>query len=172
MSATMPEVTPSTDQETTSTWNQPVSHTDHRDTVNEVVNSGMTCDEIFNLLKTHGCSDLTPWLDERSCSQYPVSNGGYGDVFSARLTNGHGVAIKTIRIYDSHGSSEGRYAKHAAREIYAWSKCNHLNVVQLVGIVIFRGTLAMVSWWAQNGNVMSYLKGRPHASRCRTVRDA
>ncbi|CUA76991.1 Interleukin-1 receptor-associated kinase 4 [Rhizoctonia solani] len=126
----------------------------------------MTCGEIFDILKSRGCSDLTPWLDERSCSQYPVSTGGYGDVFRAKLTNGHEVAIKTIRIYDNNGTSEGRYAKHAAREIYAWSKCKHRNVAQLVGIIVFRGCLAMVSWWAGNGNVVSYLKRWPNVSRC------
>ena len=50
-------------------------------------------------------------MDKHSYSQYPISHGGYGDVFRATLTNGATVAIKTIRIYDSHGSLEGRYAK-------------------------------------------------------------
>ncbi|CAE6419857.1 unnamed protein product [Rhizoctonia solani] len=164
--ATKPSNSAPTDQDSTSAQGQTAF--DEVQTANDVVSSSMTCGEIFDLLMSRGCSDLTPWLDERSCSQYPVSTGGYGDVFRAKLTNGHEVAIKTIRIYDNNGTSEGRYAKHAAREIYAWSKCNHLNVVQLVGIIVFRGFLAMVSWWAGNGNVVSYLNRWPNVSRCQT----
>ncbi|KAG8706665.1 hypothetical protein FRC11_008046, partial [Ceratobasidium sp. 423] len=55
----------------------------------------------------------------------------------------------------------------AAREIYTWSKCSHPNVAELIGIVIFRGCLAMISRWAQKGNIMAYLERRPSTNRCR-----
>jgi hypothetical protein len=43
--------------------------------------------------------------------------------------------------------------KRVARELYAWSKCKHNNVVQLLGLVVFRGRIAMVSQWMENRSV-------------------
>ncbi|CEL63966.1 Cell division control protein 15 OS=Saccharomyces cerevisiae (strain ATCC 204508 / S288c) GN=CDC15 PE=1 SV=3 [Rhizoctonia solani AG-1 IB] len=55
----------------------------------------------------------------------------------------------------------------AAKEIYTWSKCNHSNVVKLLGLAIYRDCLAMISPWAVNGNICSYISRHQSADRCR-----
>jgi hypothetical protein len=45
----------------------------------------------------------------------------------------------------------------AAREIYAWSRCQHRNVVPLLGFTFMRGQVAMISPWMENGPLPQYL---------------
>ncbi|CEL61217.1 Serine/threonine-protein kinase HT1 OS=Arabidopsis thaliana GN=HT1 PE=1 SV=1 [Rhizoctonia solani AG-1 IB] len=72
----------------------------------------------------------------------------------------------TIRLY-GEGHSHGKYNKRAAKEIYTWSKCSHPNVVKLLGLAVYRDCLAMISPWATNGNISSYLSNHQSADRCR-----
>lgn len=57
----------------------------------------------------------------------------------------------------------------AARELFAWSKCDHDNVAKLIGLAVFRGQLAMVSTWMDNGALPDYLKRAPNADRHQLV---
>lgn len=57
-----------------------------------------------------------------------------------------------------------------AREIYAWSKCKHPNVHQLVGVATFRDQICIVSSWMQNGSLVEYLASKPSEDRYRMVR--
>ncbi|CAE6424693.1 unnamed protein product [Rhizoctonia solani] len=132
----------------------------------EVITSTMICAEIVAILANHGCTDLTASIDESNCSKYPVANGGLGDVFSGRLRDGSSVAIKVIRVYYDQSQSARVYHKRAAREIYAWSKCEHPNVVKLKGLAVFHDCLAMISPWEENGNLLYYLSKHPNADRC------
>ncbi|CAE6408933.1 unnamed protein product [Rhizoctonia solani] len=127
----------------------------------------MTCDEIVSILENHGCANLTSALDEATCSQHPIVNGGSGDVFYGRLLNGTQVAIKIIR--SSHDPSEKVrvFHKRVAKEIHTWSKCRHRNVAELMGSAVFRDCLAMVSRWENNGNMPHYLSRHPNADRCK-----
>ncbi|KAJ1299995.1 hypothetical protein OPQ81_011829 [Rhizoctonia solani] len=131
-----------------------------------VITSTMTCADTIAILQNHGCADLTSLLDEHACSRYPVANGGLGDVFRGRLHNGTSIAIKTIRSYYDHGQLSRVYHKRAAREIYTWSKCKHPNIVELIGLVVFRDCLAMISRWEENGSLLQYLSRHPSANRC------
>ncbi|QRW23085.1 kinase domain protein [Rhizoctonia solani] len=56
--------------------------------------------------------------------------------------------------------------QRAAREIHTWSKCQHPNVVELIGLTVFRECLAMVSEWEDNGNMPHYLSRNPTVNRC------
>ncbi|KAH7337414.1 kinase-like domain-containing protein [Rhizoctonia solani] len=132
--------------------------------VNGSISSLMSCAEIVTLLARHGCQDLTPLLSSESISQYPVSTGGFGDIYRGRLLGNHKVAIKTVRVFES--CELGKYHKSAARELYTWSKCRHPNVVELMGLVTFRGSLAMVSVWAEHGTLPAHLKKNPSTDRC------
>lgn len=49
-------------------------------------------------LGQHGCENITDRLDMSSCSTYPISSGGFGDVYRAKLYNGTPVAVKTMRL--------------------------------------------------------------------------
>ncbi|CAE6427540.1 unnamed protein product [Rhizoctonia solani] len=132
----------------------------------DVVTSAMTCTDIVTILTRHGCANLTSSLDESACSKYPIAHGGLGDVFQGRLLNGTTVAVKTIRAYYHPGQLTRIYHKRAAKEIYTWSKCNHPNVVKLIGLAVFHECLAMISDWEVNGTLLHYLSKHPSADRC------
>ncbi|KEP50180.1 tyrosine kinase catalytic domain protein [Rhizoctonia solani 123E] len=125
----------------------------------------MSCIEVLEVLVKHGCADLTNLLYDST--SFPVANGGLGDVFSGRLRDGIPVAIKTIRTHHDPHRSARVYHKQAAKEIYTWSKCKHPNVVELVGLAVFRDCIAMVSWWQENGTLPQYLSKNPSANRCK-----
>ncbi|CAE6526580.1 unnamed protein product [Rhizoctonia solani] len=99
-----------------------------------------------------------------SSSMYPIATGGFGDIYRAGLSNHCTVAIKTIRVFES--PNPGRYYKWAARELHAWSRCKHPNIVELMGMAVFRGSLAMISMWTENGALPIYLGRNPSADRC------
>ncbi|KAG9076800.1 hypothetical protein FS749_011373 [Ceratobasidium sp. UAMH 11750] len=127
------------------------------------ITSLMTPSEVIAHLGTRGCPDPGDQLDEASCSKYPISNGGYGDIYRAKLKNGTEVAIKTMRLLlDAEGQ---KHIKHAARELYTWSKCRHRNVQQLLGLLEFRDQIGMVSAWEVNGDLSSYLQRYPETDR-------
>ncbi|KDN49836.1 hypothetical protein RSAG8_01902, partial [Rhizoctonia solani AG-8 WAC10335] len=126
----------------------------------------MTCTDVVALLTKHGCADLSSSLDVTFSSEHPVANGGLGDVFKGQLIDGTSVAIKTIRAYGSSDNSIGTYQKRAAKEIYTWSKCKHPNVVSLLGLALFRNSLAMISRWEENGSLLHYLSHHQDADRC------
>ncbi|KAG8702872.1 hypothetical protein FRC09_004484 [Ceratobasidium sp. 395] len=109
-------------------------------------------------------------LNKESCSQYSICNGGFGDVFLGKLKGGSQVAIKTMR-YSVGSESENRKSlKHAALELYTWSKCRHPNVHPLLGLVEFRNQIGMVSTWEVNGNLSEHIRLRPTVDRCLLVR--
>ncbi|KAG9086676.1 hypothetical protein FS749_003455, partial [Ceratobasidium sp. UAMH 11750] len=56
--------------------------------------------------------------------------------------------------------------KHTARELHTWSKCKHPNVLKLLGLVVFRDQIGMVSPWMEKGNLRKYLNQNPGADRC------
>ncbi|CAE6486939.1 unnamed protein product [Rhizoctonia solani] len=56
--------------------------------------------------------------------------------------------------------------RQAAREIYMWSKRQHPNVVELIGLAVFRECLATVTEWEGNGNMTHYLSRNPTVNRC------
>ncbi|KAG8790649.1 signal transducing kinase of the PAK [Ceratobasidium sp. 428] len=76
---------------------QPVT-TNQQPHAPNAITSLMTISEVVTRLGTRGCPDLNDQLDEASCSKYPISNGGYGDVYRAKLRDGTEVAIKTMRL--------------------------------------------------------------------------
>jgi hypothetical protein len=61
------------------------------------------------------------------------------------------------------------WAKRAARELYNWSKAKHVNILELLGVAIFRDQLAMVSPWMENGTLSSYVSRNPGANRWELV---
>ncbi|CUA71078.1 Ephrin type-A receptor 4 [Rhizoctonia solani] len=128
-----------------------------------IINSTMRASEIVTALGYYGCRNLGPKLDLRSCSEHPLCNGGLGDVYMAKVDHLK-VAIKTTRVYVMN--KDEKYLKYAAKELYTWSKCKHPNVLNLLGLVEFRGQIGMVSEWMSNGDVRTYLDTRPETDRC------
>ncbi|KAG9124739.1 hypothetical protein FRC07_010432 [Ceratobasidium sp. 392] len=129
------------------------------------ITSLMTAEEIIPHLNARGCPDLTDKLDLASCSEFPVSNGGFGDIYKANLRSGIAVAIKTMRLVGSDTKIQ-KHLKHAASEIYTWSKCRHQNVHPLLGLAQYRGQIGMVSLWEENGAIKGYLERHPEVDPC------
>ncbi|KAG9087555.1 ATP binding [Ceratobasidium sp. UAMH 11750] len=130
-----------------------------------IINHFMPASEIITYLRDHGCRNITSELDTSSSSQYPVANGGLGDIYYAKLRNGSQVAIKTMRLQIDPTSEGTKHLKHAARELHTWAKCDHPNVLKLLGLAVFRDQIGMVSPWMGNGSLPSYLSREPNPDR-------
>ncbi|KAG8796567.1 hypothetical protein FRC12_019074 [Ceratobasidium sp. 428] len=124
----------------------------------------MPMKDVFRLLLDGGCLDLTSELDSALCPTAPYAGGRFSDVWCAVRQDRAQIAIKCLRL---HTNSEGcvKNVKRAARELCYWSKANHKNVLELKGIAIFRGRLAMISPWMSNGTLYSYIWKNPGVNR-------
>ncbi|CUA73219.1 putative WD repeat-containing protein alr3466 [Nostoc sp, PCC 7120] [Rhizoctonia solani] len=125
----------------------------------------MTVHEMFYSLLRHGCLDLSTKMDLRQKTAYIVNGGGFGNIWMGELYDGTKVAIKTWR---SSVIEQFNYKtlKRATREIYVWSKMKHVNIHQLIGVIMFQGRhLGMVSEWVGNGNLQVYMRNNPCFNR-------
>ncbi|KAG8701683.1 hypothetical protein FRC09_005196 [Ceratobasidium sp. 395] len=131
------------------------------------ITSTTTLEQIVRHLGTRGCANLTDQLDLIACSTHPVSSGGFGDIYRCKLKDNMDVAIKTLRLYVDSSEQSQKHLKHAARELYTWSKCQHPNVQRLLGLVMFRDQIGMVAEWEPNGNMPRYLERTSDTDRCK-----
>ncbi|KAJ1301337.1 hypothetical protein OPQ81_003737 [Rhizoctonia solani] len=133
----------------------------------DIVGRASSIEEIVGILSRRGCTDLTSEIDFNKCSECAVAGGGYCDVFRGALRSGTVIAIKSLRVYDHPGTDTNRkkLLKHAAKELYHWSKLEHTNILPLMGLALFRGCISMVSQWMAYGNLTSYLSKNPDADR-------
>ncbi|KAG8692568.1 hypothetical protein FRC08_009688 [Ceratobasidium sp. 394] len=128
----------------------------------------MPLSSVVAILVEHECQDISKVLDLSACSEYPISSGGFGDVYRGQLKDGTAVAIKCMRIIiDPRSNEQQKHFKDAAREIHTWSKLNHRYVSRFLGLAEFRGQIAMVSPWAQHGSLSMFLANRPDLNRPR-----
>ncbi|KAG9119007.1 hypothetical protein FRC07_006191, partial [Ceratobasidium sp. 392] len=130
------------------------------------ITSTSTTEEIVSRLCLRGCADMTDRLDWTTCSERPISSGGFGDIYRCTLKDRTEVAIKTIRLYVGSSEQDQKILKYAAREVYTWSKCKHVNVQPLLGLVVFRGHIGMIARWEANGSLPQYLERHADADRC------
>lgn len=56
------------------------------------------------------------------------------------------------------------------REVYIWSKLQHPNIQELLGVVAFHGGLGMVSPWMKLGNLQKHIASYPDLERYPFVR--
>ncbi|GAB1527421.1 hypothetical protein RhiTH_010596 [Rhizoctonia solani] len=125
----------------------------------------MSVKEIVLLLRQHGCVDITERLNLDQCSKHPLAHGGSADVYHGILHSGTRVAIKRSRAHIPDSNDGRACLKAIAKEGYMWSKYRHPNIVETYGIVHFRGAIALVAPWMDNGTVMEYVKKRPDTNR-------
>ncbi|KAG9087932.1 hypothetical protein FS749_002549, partial [Ceratobasidium sp. UAMH 11750] len=71
-----------------------------------VIGRTMPAANIIQHLVQHGCRDMTADLDSSSCSEYPIANGGFGDVYRGQLGKGKRVAIKCMRVFECPDAEE------------------------------------------------------------------
>ncbi|KAG8709742.1 hypothetical protein FRC09_000494 [Ceratobasidium sp. 395] len=80
------------------------------------------------------------------------------------MKNGTSVAIKCAR-HRVELEENARDLKFIAREIHAWSKCKHKNVLEILGLVEHRSRLATVSPWMSGGTLPEYVSRKPLVNR-------
>ncbi|KDN45859.1 hypothetical protein RSAG8_04692, partial [Rhizoctonia solani AG-8 WAC10335] len=131
----------------------------------EEISRQMSINEIIARLVKHGCRNLTGQLDLATFGQFPIANGGFSDVYRGYLRTGQRVAIKSLRVDAQSLSQNPTHLKHAARELHTWCKCNHPNVLQLLGLATFRDRIGMVSPWMSEGSVPQYLRRAPGVNK-------
>ncbi|CAE6441514.1 unnamed protein product [Rhizoctonia solani] len=129
-----------------------------------------TVEEILRHLTQHGCEDVSQEL-RNSQSEYPVSTGGFGDIYRGTLRDGKAIGLKCVRLVIDSNDSGRKKLRHTAHELYVWSKCNHPNVMNLIGVVQYRNQLAMVSAWMENGNMCQFLRRYPQTDRYLLITD-
>ncbi|KDN33551.1 hypothetical protein RSAG8_13358, partial [Rhizoctonia solani AG-8 WAC10335] len=123
-------------------WNHLIPLVDEPRTIGPcIIGSSTTLAEITSILRQHCCKKLSWLLSLRSCSSYPVSTGGFGDIYLGKLEDGTPVAIKVARYSTNHANSRKQF-KHTAKELRTWAKCQHPNVLPLLGMVEFRDQIA------------------------------
>ncbi|KAG8740303.1 phosphatidylinositol-binding protein scs2 [Ceratobasidium sp. 414] len=66
--------------------------------VPSIIGRATPLSDVISLLVEHGCQDITEKLDPSAHGEYPVSSGGFGDVYKGRLRDGSPIAIKCMRV--------------------------------------------------------------------------
>ncbi|QRV99114.1 Tyrosine kinase catalytic domain protein [Ceratobasidium sp. AG-Ba] len=132
----------------------------------KTISGTMPASEVISILVQHGCPNITQYLDLENCGNTPIFGGGFGDIYQGFLHKGTRVAIKCARFYLQH-NDENRHKvlKHAAAEIYAWSRIKHQNIMPLVGLAQYHGQIAMLSPWMDNGTLLQYIAHDPTVDR-------
>lgn len=55
----------------------------------------------MRILVGHGCRDVTHGLDTGRFTNFPVSGGGFGDIYDGFMVDGTRVAAKCIRVFQT-----------------------------------------------------------------------
>ncbi|KAG8686586.1 hypothetical protein FRC08_012432, partial [Ceratobasidium sp. 394] len=92
------------------------------------ISSHMSAHDIIRQLGKHGCQNITDRLDFAACTMYPLSTGGFGDVYQGKLRDGTQIAIKTMRLEIGTTDDVRKHLKHAARELHI---CREADVYAL-----------------------------------------
>ncbi|CAE6465225.1 unnamed protein product [Rhizoctonia solani] len=149
-------------------WRWGITDRDEREDIPEQpirISAQMPTDEVLKHLGDHGCEDITRKLNLSESSQFPISTGGFGDVYRGSLQQGAHVSIKCLRLAVQTTEASRKDLKRAAHELYVWSKCKHPNILELSGVALYRDQIAMISPWMGNGNVNQFLARHPRFDR-------
>lgn len=92
----------------------------------------------------------------------PMASGTYADIYRGRY-QGQPVCLKIVRVYER--SSYEYIAKVIAREAILWGQLSHPNLLPFHGLYWFDRQLSLVYPWAENGNIVDFLKKQPTANR-------
>ncbi|KAL0565725.1 hypothetical protein V5O48_016297 [Marasmius crinis-equi] len=95
----------------------------------------------------------------------PFARGGFADVYRGFISGIGRVAVKRIRgREDQAGLAAVDYLHRIVfREAVVWKHCHHRNITPFLYAFDEPPALCLVSVWMANGNVVSYLRDRPHA---------
>ncbi|KAG1843272.1 kinase-like domain-containing protein [Suillus subalutaceus] len=103
--------------------------------------------------------DLSKYITKNG--DYPVARGGFGEVWKCTyLINRRStkVAVKTLQVYADE-TTNTKKIKRIKRELRLCASLSHANILPVCGYAYGFGPLmAIVSPWADNGNLTTYLK--------------
>lgn len=118
-------------------------------------------------LAGHGCPDVTWELDrvETSLDAPPTAKCGPSNVWKGTLLDGRNVALKRMRFPGSIHERLEYSLQDTVRQLYAWEKARHENILELLGMAIFDGGIAMVSPWMESGSIIEHLVKHPNIDR-------
>ncbi|KAG2361764.1 kinase-like domain-containing protein [Suillus spraguei] len=95
---------------------------------------------------------------------YPVARGGFGEIWKCTSTSitdpSKFVAVKALQVYaaDNIGAAKTKKIKRIKRELRICAKLQHPNILPVYGYTYgFGPFIAIVSPWAENGNLSDYL---------------
>ncbi|KAF8597605.1 WD40 repeat-like protein [Ceratobasidium sp. AG-I] len=127
----------------------------------DTMTSNMSAQKLFGYLVKHECSDLSSSIDLTQCSLSATIAGRFSDVRKVKMRDGILVAVKCLR---SQIILEGDQER-TMYELRKWSKVQHENVMEPLGIVMFQGQIGMVSLWMTNGTLDQYIQNNPNIDR-------
>ncbi|CAE6494452.1 unnamed protein product [Rhizoctonia solani] len=133
------------------------------DTRRHIISGGMAHAEAADILRQHDCPEFTEEWAFVNPNRAPSAGGGWGDVFQGRTKSGRIIAVKRTRLY-TEDKQFPRILKESINELHIWSKCDHPNILRLLGFTELDGQFAMVSPWIEGGDVRAYIQRYPFAA--------
>ncbi|KAG1794074.1 kinase-like domain-containing protein [Suillus subaureus] len=106
--------------------------------------------------------DLSRYISKDG--DYPVARGGFGEIWKCTFQIDRSsvkVAVKALQVYaaDQLGAAKTKKIKRIKRELRICANLKHPNILSVYGYTYgFGPFLAIVSPWAENGNLSDYLE--------------
>ncbi|KAG0703878.1 kinase-like domain-containing protein [Suillus ampliporus] len=106
--------------------------------------------------------DLTRYIVKDE--DYPVARGGFGEIWKCTYQQDQTpikVAVKSLQVYaaDQLGAAKKKKIKRIERELRICASFKHANILPVYGYTSgFGPFIAIVSPWAENGNLTAYLE--------------
>ncbi|KAG1870956.1 kinase-like domain-containing protein [Suillus tomentosus] len=106
--------------------------------------------------------DLSKYITKEG--DYPVTRGGFGEIWKSTLhidRSSVKVAVKALQVYadDQLQAAKRKKIKRIMRELRICANLNHANILRIYGYTYGFGPFpAIVSPWAENGNLTIYLE--------------
>lgn len=103
-----------------------------------------------------------PLAKEHDPARRPVAHGGFSDVYRLFSPTYGPVAVKRFRLNESERDALEKLINKEARVL---TMINHPHIVPFLGIGYMDGAICIVTPWATNGSLASYLRRYPEANR-------
>ncbi|KAI5116312.1 hypothetical protein M0805_009156 [Coniferiporia weirii] len=95
-------------------------------------------------------------------SRPSIGGGVFSDLHIGSYTISGRDETKTVAIRRMRSDLNGHSTKDTDKDIYAWSRLVHPNIIQLLGFIRDERSLpSTVSEWMENGTVLQYIKSHP-----------
>ncbi|EEB93489.1 hypothetical protein MPER_07841, partial [Moniliophthora perniciosa FA553] len=92
---------------------------------------------------------------------FPVSGGGYADIWKGYMNGSEPICHKVLRIFTA-SLDETKLFKDLSKEVLIWRQLYHPSIHVFLGICadLFLPSFSIVSSWMEHGNIASFLEGK------------